>query len=151
MNEREMGRELLRGEAAIDPHILADRVLQRDRRRMWGLGARCVVAWMLVVMLPWATVLPMTAKIVSWQEDMTRGASGDQQQEQQASSTEMLQAVKLGTMSTFFGSIASMFVAATSTVALIVFSRRATLRQINNRLAEIVEKLQPAAASAEAP
>jgi hypothetical protein len=44
-------------------------------------------------------------------------------------------------MATFFGSIASMFVAAVCTVLLIILSRRATMRQVNLRLAEISAQL----------
>jgi hypothetical protein len=43
---------------------------------------------------------------------------------------------------TFIGSVTSMFVAALCTISLIILSRRATLRQLNVRLAEISAQLQ---------
>jgi len=62
MNESDLGKSLLRGEEPIDLQALTARVLRRDRRSMWFLGIACIIAWMLVVMLPWATILPMMAK-----------------------------------------------------------------------------------------
>jgi ABC-type Fe3+ transport system permease subunit len=147
MNERDLGKSLLRGEAAPDVHQLTEHVLRRDRRRVWLLAAACVVTWMLVVMLPWSTVLPMLAKVVE-QVGATNGAApatadAARQREQW---TALLQIVKQGTIATFLGSLASMLMAAVCTVALIVASRRATLRQVNARLAEISDQLKALAA-----
>ena len=147
MNERDLGKSLLHGEAAPDVHQLTEHVLRRDRRRVWLLAGACVVTWMLVVMLPWSTVLPMLAKVVE-QVAATNGsgpATADPAQ-QRAQWTELLQVVKKGTIATFFGSLASMLMAAVCTVALIVASRRATLRQVNARLAEISDQLKALAA-----
>ena len=145
MNEKELGRALLAGEGTrdIDVTELTRRVLRRDRRRVWVLGTLCVVAWMLVVMLPWSTVLPMLAKVVEHfaQTDgaatTTAPATADHER-----MIELMRIVKTGTIATFAGSIAAMFMAAVCTVALVVTSRRATLRQVNARLAEISEQLK---------
>ena len=153
MSERELGDALLRGEHPIDVNELTRRVLRRDRRRMWILGAFCVIAWMLVVMLPWSTVLPMLAKVASHVaavEQSTAGANAsvdrvpttDATTQRSAQTTELLQIIKQGTIATFIGSIASMFMAAVCTIALILLSRRATLRQVNARLAEISDQLK---------
>jgi len=136
MNEKTLSDGLLRGEENIDVPALTARILQRDRRRMWFLGTACVVAWMLVVMLPWATTMPMLAKVVGHQAEIARNSTSATS-DQQAEAIRILQIVKKGTMATFFGSIASMFVAAVSTVLLVTLSRRATLRQVNARLREL--------------
>jgi len=141
MNERDIGKKLLAGEGPIDPQILTDRVLQRDRRWMCFLGAACIVAWMLVVMLPWATVLPMLAQVLEHQTEVGRNAT-HATVEQSESSLRMLQIVKQGTIATFIGSVVSVLFAALSTVLLVIFSRRATLRQVNDRLAEISAQLK---------
>ena len=52
MNEKELGNAMLHGEGKIDSQALTERVLRRDRRRIWILGILCVVAWMMVVMFP---------------------------------------------------------------------------------------------------
>jgi hypothetical protein len=140
MIEKELGKALLRGEEPIDLGSLTQKVLKRDRRRIWILGIVSVIAWMMVVMLPWATILPMLAKVIEHQADAgnaTTLAASDQN----AQSLRLAQIVKQGTMATFFGSIASMFVAAVCTVLLIILSRRATMRQVNLRLAEISAQL----------
>lgn len=147
MSERELGDALLGGEDPIDLPALTARVLRRDRRRIWILGLVCVIAWMLVVMLPWATVMPMMAKVSEHQENMIRLVPASAPTDR-AQSIELLQIVKKGTMATFFGSILSMFVAAVCTVLLIVLSRRATLRQLSARLAEISAQLRAQAGGA---
>lgn len=154
MNERELGKQLLDGvDAAPDVAALTQRVLQRDRRRVALLAGACVVAWMAVVMLPWATTLPMLAKVVEFQlatEERAGGSGGAAQAVATAPTTggvpgstrEMFHIVKQATVLTFVNSLISMFVAAVFTVSLVVVSRRATLRQVNARLAEISAHLQ---------
>lgn len=141
MSDENLGKALIRGEAPIDLAALTRNVLRRDRRRMWFLGIACIVAWMLVVMLPWATILPMLARVLDHQAEMSRNGPPTTAG-QQEHWILMLQIVKQGTVATFFGSIASMFVAAICTVSLIILSRRATLRQVNARLAEISAQLK---------
>jgi hypothetical protein len=123
---------------SIDPHAMAQRVIRRDRWRIGLLGAACVVAWMLVVMMPWATILPMLARIMEHQMDISSGLS----QQQRDQTVELARIVKVGTLATFFGSIASMLLAAVCTMLLITFSRRSTLRQVNARLSEISAQLK---------
>jgi hypothetical protein len=141
MSEKDLGKALLRGEDPIDLQALTQGVLRRDRRRMWFLGIACIIAWMSVVMLPWATILPMIAKIGQHQIELNRDPAPTTA-EQREQSILVLQAVKLGTTATFISSIVSMFVAALCTVSLIILSRRATLRQLNVRLAEISAQLK---------
>jgi len=141
MSEKELGQALLRGEYPIDVQALTQGVLRRDRRRMWFLGIACLIAWMLVVMLPWATVLPLIAKIARHQTELN-GSAPSTTAQQREQSILVLQAVRDGVRATFIGSVASMFVAALCTISLIILSRRATLRQLNVRLAEISAQIQ---------
>ncbi len=156
MNEKELGKRLLDGGADAAPDItaLTQRILDRDRRRIWLLASGCVVAWMAVVMLPWATTLPMLAKVVEFQlaANQQVGGRGGSAPSPAATSPathgipgstdEMFRVVKQATILTFVNSLVSMFVAAVFTVTLIVVSRRATLRQVNARLAEISAHVQ---------
>jgi hypothetical protein len=112
--------------------------MRRDHRRIWFLGIVCVFAWMLVVMLPWATVLPMLGKIAKAAAADDTGSSPSQQ----ALKMHLAQGISEGIVFTVFESLASMFVAAICTVSLIILSRRATLRQVNARLAEISAQLR---------
>lgn len=141
MSEKELGKALLRGEDPIEVQALTQRVLRRDRRRMWFLGIACFLAWMLVVMLPWATILPLIAKIAQYQTELN-GSGHPTTAQQREQSILVLQAAKEGVIATFLGSVISMFVAAFCTLSLIILSRRATLRQVNVRLAEISAQLQ---------
>lgn len=136
IDENEFGQALLRGEEPIDLAALTARVLRRDRRRIWLLGAASFISWMLVVMLPWATTMPMLAKVVTYQEQISRPADSTAHPPP-IQMRELLQIIRRATVATFVGSVASMFFAALSTVSLIIVSRRATLRQVNARLAEI--------------
>ena len=142
MSEKVLGEALLSGEGPIDVGALTDRVLRRDRRRTAWVAAACVLAWMLVVMLPWATVMPLIARVAEYQASATREAGAAVTAQQREQSMLMLQAVRWGTIATFVGSVASMFVAAVSTVCLVIVSRRATLRQVNARLAQISADLR---------
>jgi hypothetical protein len=141
MTEKDLAKALLHGERAIDVETLTDRILRRDRRRMWFLGIVCIIAWMAVVMLPWSTVLPMVARVAREQLD-PHASTLPTSVSRNEHGTLLLRIVEKGTIATFFGSIASMLVAAICTVSLILFSRRATLRQVNARLADIAAQLK---------
>jgi len=138
MSNKELRDALLRGHEHVDLQALTEQVLKRDRRRMWVLGIVCVIAWMMVVMLPWSTVLPMMAKVARYQLEISNSTT----QPSRDQTMELLRILKTGTMATFFGTIASMFIAAICTVSLIISSRRATLRQVNARLSEISRQIQ---------
>src|SRR5437763_14732718 len=99
MTEKNFGDALLRGQDPIDLAALTTAVLKRDRRRMWMLGIVCIIAWMLVVMLPWSTILPMLGRVVRLQAEIDRTASSLQQSPQQREqSLVVLQAIKAGTI-----------------------------------------------------
>lgn len=150
MNDKDLGDALMRGEDPIDLQALTRRVLRRDRRRVWALSAVCVVAWMLVVMLPWSTLLPAMAKVGQIMQAMNAApaTAGATTPEQQRDVLLVAEVVRQGTIATFLLSIGSMFAAALCTVVLIVVSRRATLRQVNSRLAEISAQIKALAKEA---
>jgi ABC-type Fe3+ transport system permease subunit len=141
MNEKDIGKKLLAGEDPIDFQMLTHRALQRDRRRMWFLAAACVAAWMLVVIIPWMTILPMIGRIVENQQRIS-GNTSVSTKEQQEQTMLLMKVVKGGTVATLIGSVSSMFAAAVCTVSLVILSRRATLRQTNDRLAQISAQLR---------
>lgn len=141
MSEQEFNKATPRAPEPMDFDSLTTRVLRRDRRHVWLLGIVCVVAWMAVVMLPWATLLPMLAKVAEHEASLS-GASALTPAEQKVQSLLVLQALKAGTIATFLSSLGSMLVASLCTVLLILASRRATLRQVNARLAEISSQVR---------
>ena len=81
-------------------------MLRRDQRWVWMLGILCVLAWMAVVMLPWATILPMMAKVVRHQQDIELSSSATAHTGQgQQETLEILRIVKMGFRSAFLGSM----------------------------------------------
>lgn len=145
MNEKDLGKALIQGEGDFNTNVLVQEVLRRDRRRVGWMMVLAVCAWMLVVALPWSTVLPMLAKIVEFMRNESIAATTQTAQDHERT-IRLLQIVKGGTVATFIGSMVSMLMAAVCTVGLIVMSRRATLRQVNMRLGEISEQLKILAA-----
>jgi hypothetical protein len=150
MSEKNLGKALLRGEDPIDVQAMTRRVLRRDRWRVGVLSIVCFAAWMAVVMLPWAIVLPATAKVALTVMGMNAvpGVQGVPSTQNAQAIASMFQVLKVSTILTFATSIGSMCIAALFTVILIVVSRRATLRQVNARLAEISEQIKKLASPA---
>lgn len=105
---------------------LVERLGRRERRRVWSMGFVCVVAWMGVVMLPWALLLPMVARV-------TAGDIGG---------AEVGAVIREAVKRTFLCSVLSMGFAAVCTVFFVSVSRRATLRQVNSQLREISAQLK---------
>ncbi len=87
-------------------------------------------------MLPWSTVLPMLAQIGQHQLELSMNAPPSNA-DTHDQTLAIARALKQGIVTTFIGSVASMFIAALCTVLLIIVSRCATLRQVNARLREI--------------
>jgi len=146
MNEKEVGRALLRRESDLDANAITDAVMRRDRRRVWSMTFGCIAAWMLVVLLAWATILPMVAKVAEHQL-LLSSSTAMTAAEQKEQLMDTLRAVKGGTIATFLGSSLTTLIAALCTVRLITFSRTSTLRQVNARLDEISSQIKLIAAS----
>src|SRR3954471_10223672 len=98
MEEKQFGN-LLRDPA--DPasfDALTEAVIRRDRRRIRILGALCVIAWMAVVMVPWATTLPMLAKVVEHQNATSAVPATASTSDTARATREVLQIVKQATV-----------------------------------------------------
>ena len=146
MNERELGKAMLRREADVDAKAIADTIVRRDRRRIWSMTFGCVMAWLAVVAIAWGTILPMIAKVAESQLEATRTATLTAA-EQREHALGVLRAMKTGTVATAFGSVITTLIAAICTVRLITFSRTSTLRQVNARLDEISAQIKLLASS----
>lgn len=144
MNEKDLSRALLHHEPLPDIAALTQQVIRRDRRRVLLAAVGCVAAWMLVVMLPWATVLPLVARITQsvTAPDAGLPTSGPATLDHHRELMDLASSIQWATMATFFASIASMLLAAVCTVAFIFLSRRATLRQVNAQLSSISASLK---------
>ncbi len=146
MNENEIGTGLARLgvlRSADDERSLARKVLQRDQRRIWLLTGLAALFWAIAAAGVLFVVYVALFHLYPKQQLMMRAsATGDLSTEQlieiQASH---FRAVEICTLV-----VASSFIAATlaaiCTLALILVSRQATLKQINANLAEMLERLQ---------
>jgi ABC-type Fe3+ transport system permease subunit len=146
MQEKDLGKALLRGEHPVDVSELTRNLLKRDRWRIWITGILCVIAWIFVVLLPWSTLLPGLARFKQLVLTAQNPAPGSTlTAEQLAQTLQLALIVKTAMLSMFMGSIA-LLVAVACTMLLITVSRRATLRQVNARLGEISDQLKLLAA-----
>ena len=142
MNEKDLGRALLAGEHPVNIDALTRNVLKRDRRRIWIIAVVCVLAWMFVVLLPWETVLPSLAKFKQLTSSITNPPPGSTVSPEQRQQTMLLALTIKGAVIAMFQGSVALIVAVVCTVAFIVVSRRATLRQVNVRLGEISDQLK---------
>jgi len=150
MSEKELGRALLE----LDAHRLAGvgnvqeqtwKILERDRNRVWWWTAITFGLWglaicmVLLMMVLYALVFPLQAKLRQYQELARIGVTTPEQREAaQFKGQIMFQMVTLGvTMS-----VGVTCLAVLASVLLNRASRRATLRQINASLMEISQQLK---------
>jgi ABC-type Fe3+ transport system permease subunit len=150
MSEKELGRALLE----LDAHRLAGvgnvqeqtwKILERDRNRVWWWTAITFGLWglaicmVLLMMVLYALVFPLQAKLRQDQELARIGVTTPEQREAaQFKGQIMFQMVTLGvTMS-----VGVTCLAVLASVLLNRASRRATLRQINASLMEISQQLK---------
>jgi|SRR6478672_9458952 len=146
MNENDIGAGLAKLESprrAEDDRRLARQVLQRDRGRVWLLTGLAALFWVIagagVLFVVYVAMFHLYPK---QQQLMRAQMTGDLPAEQVVAIQALhFRAVELCTLV-----VAAAFIAATlagiCTLLLILFSRRATLRQINANLVEIFEQLQ---------
>jgi hypothetical protein len=159
-NERELGDALLKFDAArlgasSDTRQQAERVVQRDRRRLRWWTVLTIVAWVpavfciLGVLVNLALLFPLQAKLTRIREDQKAGVApaGDAyvhngrkldlaQLERDADTGFKMMSVLTG-LAVLALSGATLF-----SVILIFSSRRATLRQINANLLEIAQQMK---------
>ena len=149
MNEKEMGRALLRFDASLmapaDPRAEAgrrvERVLARDRRRVRGLTALTVAAWLTTVAVIVAVLWVGYDAVYPKFQALFRDAGGMSGGSRDNIQTTMSYVVALGTAAVA-GAVGTLAVSAICTVLLLFTSRRATLRQVNARLLEISEQIE---------
>lgn len=139
MNEKELGQALLNLEmtpTATDPRQLTRRILENDRRRVRWMTLLTLFFWVLttvgVICLRPLYVMIIAPRLRAYQ-------LGHAQLDKDWNDW-----VLLGdwTASWLLACIVSLLLAAICTVLLILFSRRATLRQINANLVQISEQLK---------
>ena len=149
MNEREMGRALLKFDASLtaraDPRAEArrqvERVLARDRRTVRGLTALTLAAWLATVALV-VTVLTLGYLFVYPKfQHIFQESGGRRGEAPQQVQTALTYVVAWGTAAVA-GAVGALALAALCTLLLLFTSRRATLRQVNARLLEISEQIK---------
>jgi hypothetical protein len=141
MTEKELGRALLNldmapAPATPDPRQLTRKILERDRRGIRLLAALTTALWILaaagVVWLVSFYLLQVTPRLRAY-------AAGRAQLQNDWNDWALAVDVAAQSM---LACIITLLLAAVCTVFLILFSRRATLRQINASLVEISEQLK---------
>lgn len=141
MNEKELGKALLNlavapTPAAPDPRQLTEKILDRDRKRIRLLVGLAALFWILttagIVYLCVFYAMLVAPRLRAYQ-------AGNAQLENDWNDWAMA-----GDWAAYWlaACIIALLLAATCTVLLILFSRRATLRQINASLVEISEQLK---------
>jgi hypothetical protein len=141
MTEKELGRALLNLDvapppAAPDPRQLTRQILARDRRRIRLLAGLATLFWVLtaagvVCLCPFYVVI-VAPRLRAYQAGRAQLAN------------DWNDWAMVGDWAAYWllGCIVSLLLAAICTVLLVLFSRRATLRQINASLVEISEQLK---------
>ena len=141
MTEKELGRALLNLDmapppAAPDPRQLTQRILGRDRRRIRLLAGLATLFWVLTT----AGILCLCPFYVMMVAPRLRAYQAGRAQLAQ----DWNDWATVGDWAAYWllACILTLLLAAVCTVLLILFSRRATLRQINASLVEISEQLK---------
>ena len=148
MNEKELGRALLRADgsgpaAAPDPRVLTGAILERDRRRVRVLAVIAIVLWLVPAALLSVVLASFARDFIPKQKQLQRHVAegkltGEERRRLEAFHLDWIAAgAKVGAIS-----VAAIALAAIATVMLIAASRRATLRQINASLLVISEQLK---------
>jgi hypothetical protein len=150
MSEKELGRALL----DLDAQRLAGvgdtreqtwKILERDRNRVWWWTAITFSLWglaifmVLLMMVHYALIFPLQAKLQQEEELVRIGAVTEQQQRVAQFKAQIL--FQMATVGVTV-SVGITCLAVLSSVLLGRASRRATLRQINASLLEISQQLK---------
>ncbi len=142
MSNKELGKVLLQldtapGAAALDSHQLTRSIAGRDRRRIRVLTSLASLFWVLSS----AGLIWLVALYLLYVEPRLRAYAAGRA-ELQTDWNDWARAGNLAAVS-ILACLISLFLAAACTMLLIMFSRHATLRQINASLREISEQLGP--------
>jgi p-aminobenzoyl-glutamate transporter AbgT len=143
MTDKELGKALLTLDTTpkisdLDPRSLARNIVQRDRRRIRVLTCLAAIFWIVATAgIVWLGIM----YFVMVEPRLIAYSTGQAQLE-----TDWKDWAKAGDFAarSLLACLASMLLAAMSTVVLILFSRHATLRQINSSLSELSDRLSRA-------
>jgi hypothetical protein len=145
MDDREPGRALLGlegAEPAVAPEVRrqVEQILRRDRRRVRLLAALAVSLWAAasagVFLISYVFFTALLPKLQAYYRRPEEHAG------RWAEQGDIWAVIGQGIAWVVTASFAALLAAAVSTVALVLTSRRATLRQINASLAGISEQLR---------
>jgi uncharacterized membrane protein len=140
MTEKEFGKALLSLDTTpkvseLDPRSMARNIVERDQRRIRVLAALTIMFWIAAAAgIIWLGVM----YFVMVEPRLIAYASGHAQLE-----SDWRDWARAGDVAarSLLACLASLMLAAVSTVLLILLSRHATLRQINASLSELTGKL----------
>lgn len=148
MNDEEIGKALLNldtGTSAGAPDLrqLPGKVLQQERGRIRLLAGLTILLWLVAAAGVFWVIYVATWHLYPKQQKLMRDATlGNMRVEEVVA----IQALHFQVLELCTRVVAAAFVALTlaalCTVLLVLVSRRATLRQINNQLAEISGQLK---------
>lgn len=141
MNEKELGKALLKADLAGEPvgstpSELTKSIMARDQRRIRWLTIAAVFLWVCtaagVALMSWLYVMLVAPRLRAY-------AAGRAQLQNDWQDWAFFIDVIARSV---WGFVVPLLLAAICTILLIFLSRRATLRQINASLAEISEQLK---------
>jgi hypothetical protein len=143
MNDKELGKALLKLDTTpklseLDPRNLARNIVQRDSRRIRILAGIATFFWVVATV---GIVSLAVYYVMLIEPRLNAYAIG--QAKLESDWRDWALAVNIAAKGVIL-CIVSFFLAAISTVLLILFSRQATLRQINASLSELSEQLSGA-------
>ena len=143
MNDKELGKALLTLDTTpklseLDPRNLARNIIARDRRRIRVLASLATLFWIAATAgIVWLCIM----YFMMIEPRLMAYAQGKAQIE-----VDWRDWARAGDVAarSILACFILLLLAAISTVLLILFSRHATLRQINASLSELSEQLKPA-------
>ncbi|HEY7425161.1 MAG TPA: hypothetical protein VH682_13100 [Gemmataceae bacterium] len=148
MSDKELGKTLMNLDTGAfagtpDPRQLAGKVLQRERWRIRLLTGLTILFWLVAAAGVFFVIYVATWHLYPKQQQLMRDATlgklpVDKVIEIQAIHFQMVELCTRLVAAAFV----ALTLAALCTVLLVLVSRRATLRQINDQLAEISEQLK---------
>jgi hypothetical protein len=145
MSEPELGNALLAAATPAgptDPGGLAERILDRDRRRIVLLGGATLLLWLVGVAGIVYVLYNLSVYMPRYVELLTEIEQGGVPMPQRQRIQEnYLAGFQIGVAVTA-GSVAVLALAALGTFLLVLTTRRATLRQVNASLRLIADRLR---------
>lgn len=138
MSEHELGKALV-GQNGRDDRAMVERVIRRERRLLHGLTGLTVILWTLSA----ATVITLYALTITYVFPVMQWAAVEQdlRRWQKLMEVVLYFGLHIG-WPMAIGSAVLVVLAAICTVILVYWSRRATLRLVDQRLEQILAELR---------